>query len=344
MGNSEMQESAILSELDLAIINALQISPRGEWSRIGAALGIAGATAARHWERLTRERLAWIATVPGPRFADDGTAAHVFLSAAPRYHAELAERLCAEPAAATVARVTGGHDFRVDCFTRTPESLDRVISERLSGLPGVTRTETAYVTRVHRQSSSWRSGVLDQQQSRSVAAASPSTHSRRTSFDAVDSTLLDALGGDGRLSWAELGALCAISPQTARRRVEQHLASGYLVLRCEFATSVGRPTREASLILNVPASHLEDAGRYVAGLPNCRISIQVLSVHNLVATFWVHDLNEIHAYESEIEARAPGTVAISRSVTVRTYKRVGHILDREGRSIERVPLPMWQPE
>ncbi|MFF1919286.1 Lrp/AsnC family transcriptional regulator [Streptomyces sp. NPDC058221] len=339
-----MQESAKLSELDLAIVNALQISPRGEWSRIGAALGITGATAARHWERLTREGLAWIATMPGPRFADDGTTAHVFLSAEPKYHVALAERLCEEPVAATVARVTGGHDFRLDCFTRRQESLDQIISERLSGLPGVTRTETAYVTRVHRQSSSWRSGVLDQQQSRSVAVASPATHGRRAAFDSVDSALLDALGGDGRLSWAELGACCGVSPQTARRRVEQHLASGHLALRCEFAASAARPVREASLILNVPASRLEDVGRYVAGLPNCRVSVQVLSVHNLVATFWVHDLNEIHAYETEIEARAPGTVAISRSVTVRTYKRVGHLLDREGRSVGRVPLPMWRPE
>ncbi|MFD4902414.1 Lrp/AsnC family transcriptional regulator [Streptomyces sp. NPDC048511] len=337
-----MQESAILSELDLAIINALQIRPRGEWSRIGAALGITGATAARHWERLTRERLAWIATMPGPRFGDAGHTAHVFLSASPSHHTELAERLCQEPAAATVTRVTGGHDFRVDCFTGTQESLDQIVSERFSSLPGVMRTETAYVTRVHRQSSSWRSGILDQRQSRSVSADSAATPSRRTAFDAVDSALLDALGDDGRRSWAELAALCAVSPQTARRRVEQHLASGYLVLRCEFATSAGLPVREASLILNVPGRHLEAAGRYMAGLPNCRVSVEVFSVHNLVATFWVHDLNEIHAYERELEARAPGTVVFSRSVTLRTYKRVGHILDREGRSVGRVPLPMWR--
>ncbi|WP_186526011.1 Lrp/AsnC family transcriptional regulator [Leekyejoonella antrihumi] len=338
-----MEESSILSELDLAIINALQIRPRGEWARIGSALGVTGATAARHWARLRSERLAWIATVPGPQFADNGHAAHVFLSAAPRAHETLAERLCAEPAAATVALVTGGHDFRIDCFSGTHEDLSRTISERFASLPGVTRTETAFVTRVHRQSSLWRSGVLDKQQSASVAAASQTALPRRTTVDEIDSALLDVLAGDGRLSWAELAAACDVSPQTARRRVEQHLASGYLVLRCEFAGSAGQPTREASLILSVPARHLEEAGRYVASLPNCRISVQTLSVHNLVATFWVHDLSEIHAYEREIEARAPGTAVLSRSVTLRTYKRVGHILDREGRSAGRVPLSMWEP-
>jgi hypothetical protein len=48
------------SELDLALLDAPQTTPRAPWSRIGRALGVDAATAARHWERLRAAGLSWI--------------------------------------------------------------------------------------------------------------------------------------------------------------------------------------------------------------------------------------------------------------------------------------------
>ncbi|WP_410557592.1 AsnC family protein [Arthrobacter globiformis] len=43
----------MISELDLEIVNALQINPRAEWSRVADALGLSGPTVARRWNALS---------------------------------------------------------------------------------------------------------------------------------------------------------------------------------------------------------------------------------------------------------------------------------------------------
>lgn len=48
-----------LSELDLALVNALQISPRAPWTELAKALDIDAATVARRWERLRTAGHAW---------------------------------------------------------------------------------------------------------------------------------------------------------------------------------------------------------------------------------------------------------------------------------------------
>lgn len=332
----------MLSEFDLAIVTAMQVNPRADWARLGAALGTSGTTVARHWERLGEQRLAWVAAVPGHNFLRRGHSAHVFLTAPPSHHADIAARLCDEPAAATVALVTGGHDFRIDCFAATHVDLDPIIAEAFSLLPGVTRMEAAYVSMIHRQGSDWRGGALDRTQARAVARTpAAGDPSRRRPPDTLDSKLFAALSADGRAAWRDLGKACDVSAQTARRRIEGHLASGYIDLRCDTADSADEQFREVSLVMNIPAARLSAVGEYFGALPNCRVSAQVLSVHNLVATLWVRDLTEIQAHESELDSLAPGSTVLSRSVTVKTFKRVGHVVDAAGRTERVVPLSLW---
>jgi hypothetical protein len=53
-------ESVTVSETDLQLLHALQISPRVPWNVLGDVLGISSTTAARHWARLSGEGLAWV--------------------------------------------------------------------------------------------------------------------------------------------------------------------------------------------------------------------------------------------------------------------------------------------
>ncbi|WP_395399406.1 Lrp/AsnC family transcriptional regulator [Arthrobacter sp. UC242_113] len=160
--------------------------------------------------------------------------------------------------------------------------------------------------------------------------------------DRIDAALLEELTKDGRASWAELGAACGVSPQTARRRVERFLASGYIALRCDTSTSAQQGLREVTLVLNVPAQHVDDVGRYFAALGNCRLSAQVLGAQNLLVTLWVRDYLEVQAYERELAERAPGSTVIFRQAVVRTFKRLGHVLDESGCSRSVVPLSLWR--
>jgi DNA-binding Lrp family transcriptional regulator len=335
-----LQESDIVSEFDLAIVNALQINPRADWSRVAEVLGLSAPTVARRWKALAGQGLAWITPAPGPRYLGAGWSAFIHISSQPSKHRELIGRLCAEPAFATVSVVSGPHDLFVDCFASSNEALMGIVAEAFAELPGVIRREVVFVTKLYRQASDWPSGTLETAQGRLLATASRPSPAGYTP-DRLDAALLQELGRDGRASWAELGEACSVSPQTARRRVERFLAAGYMVLRCDAAAAVQQGQREVSLILNVPASRVDAVGRYFAGLPGCRVSAQVLGVQNLLVTLWVRDYLEVQAHERELAALAPGSVVVSRQAVVRTYKRLGHLLDVAGRSTGVVPLPLW---
>lgn len=330
----------MISEMDLKIVHALQINPRAEWSRIGKAVGLSGPTLARRWSALREQGLAWITPAPGRRYLNAGWSAFIHLSSLPAEHTELVRRLCAEPAFGTVSLVSGPHDLFVDCFASSHEELMAIITGAFADLPGVTHRDVVFVTELYRQASEWRSGTLAPAQARLIATEArpaPSGYSP----DRLDAALLAELARDGRASWAELGVSCSVSSQTARRRVERFLAAGYMTMRCDTSIAVQQGLREVSLILNVPATHVQSVGRYFAGLPGCRLSAQVLGAQNLVVTLWVHDYLEIQRHELELATRAPGSVVISRQAVVRNYKRLGHLLDESGRSRGVVPLPLW---
>jgi DNA-binding Lrp family transcriptional regulator len=336
-----LKESAMISELDLEIVNALQINPRAEWSRVADVLELSGPTVARRWQALSEQGLAWITPSPGPRYLSAGWSAFIQLSSLPSENEALVRQLCAEPAYGTVSLVSGSHDLFVDCFASSHEELMDIVTGSFPSLPGITHREVVFVTKLYRQASEWRSGTLEPSRAR-LMSTEPLPAPAAYSPDTLDATLLEELASDGRASWADLGAACGVSPQTARRRVERVLASGYMTLRCDTSGAANRGLREVTLMLNVPARDVDDVGRYFAAQPNCRLSAQVLGAQNLVVTLWVRDYLEAQAFERELAERAPGSSVVSRQAVVRTYKRLGHILDESGRSRSVVPLPLWR--
>jgi len=58
-----------VDELDMALLDAMHVSPRASFEQLGAVLGISPVTAARRWRRLAGTRRAWVSSAPGPRLA-----------------------------------------------------------------------------------------------------------------------------------------------------------------------------------------------------------------------------------------------------------------------------------
>lgn len=338
----------VLSEVDLALISALQVAPRADWNRIGAALGVSGATASRRWDALRSQGKAWVTCAPAGQFTGAGML--VSLTAAPGCHGALIQSLSDEPAAATVSLVTGSSDFLVDCFAPDQQTLEELAISTFASLPGVAHRECSFILQARRNANDYRSGALDPQQTRAVSSpAGPSATiaTGATGASAVfavnhtDRVLLSHLCLDGRMSWADLAAAADVSPHTAQRRVERLITSGNIGLRCEHYAKARGALREVNLQLDVPAPQLDQATDYFVRLKECRLSAQVLSNHNLAVSLWVRSLHEVHQHERELMALAPGSRVLGREVSVRSIKRLGHVLDAEGRSVRVVPPLCW---
>ena len=160
----------MISETDLEIVNALQINPRADWSRVGDVLGLSGPTVARRWNSLAEQGLAWITPAPGPRYLSAGWSAFISLSSLPSENEALVQKLCAEPAFGTVSLVSGSHDLFMDCFASSHEELMDIVTGSFAGLPGVTHREVVFVTKLYRQASDWRSGTLEPARARLMSA------------------------------------------------------------------------------------------------------------------------------------------------------------------------------
>lgn len=330
-----MPESVYPSEVDLALLGALEVNPRAEWTAVGAALELSATTVARRWAALSGDGEAWVTPAPGHLFAAEAGCAFAFLAIDPQQLDAAVAVLAQHPVFATMSRVTGDFDLMIDCFGASLTALLDDIGPALAAVPGILRKEILVTTRVHRHGTQWRSGTIARDQARTLRSEARATAAGRRR---IEVQLVEALTRDGRLTWEQLGTVLGRSAQTARRHTNALLGRGILTLRCDRARRFDASRREASFALSVPAPRLEEAARFFAELPSCRLSAEVLGPFNLVATLWVRELAELQRIESELATRIPEAVVQQRTLSVRTDKRLGHVLDAAGRTTGVVPM------
>ncbi|GAA3680129.1 Lrp/AsnC family transcriptional regulator [Nocardioides ginsengisoli] len=333
-------ESNAFSELDLALLNALQVDPRAEWSRMAAALGVQPATLARHWEGIRARGLAWIALTAGHRYEQVASSAFVRVGCAAEDRAALTEALAEEPEAATVAATMGSHQFLLDVLVPDLTTLRGYLDERLPRLPGVRDIDSLLITRVYRAGTQWRLGTLDPDQLRHLHRG-PDTWASPFAVDDVDRALIAELTRDGRAGWAALGAATGISAPTARRRITRMIRADVIELRCEVAQPIVGPAVQVTFLMRVPGDRLDAAGGVLGAMPRCRLAAAVAGPQNLLATLWLSTAADINRVERTVLGQVPGLEVHDRIVHLRAVKRVGHVLDTEEASRRVVPLAVW---
>lgn len=333
-------ESFTPSELDLALVNALQMQPRAGWARLATALEVTPATLARRWQRLRDEGVAWIALTAGHRYEAVASSAFVLVRCATRQQKALAATLAAEPPIATAAATMGRYQFLLDVFLPDQPALRDYVGGRLLELPGIGDVTAMPITQVFRAGTHWRVGALDAAQQRHLDAAGRDGGSPFAA-DATDRALIAQLTQDGRMSWNDLGVRCGISAPTARRRVMNLLDAGVIELRCEVADTDSGSSVHVTFLMEVAGDATTAAGHYLAGLEKCRIAAAVAGPENLLATMWFASAQEVGRFEADLARNIPGVRVADRIVHLRSVKRVGHVLDHDQRSRQVVPLAVW---
>lgn len=332
--------SDVISEFDLALVNALQLRPRADWGQLALALGVTPATAARRWRRLESEGLAWVALTAGHRHEAVASSAFALVDCMTREQEAVAAALAREAPVATMATTMGEHRFLLDVLLPDLESLREYVGGDLLEVTGVRDVRALLATRIYRAGSDWRLGALDRDQQRHLdegdhLAAEPFV------LDDIDRSLVASLTLNPRSPWAELAARCSISAPTARRRVTRLLEAGVIELRCELADVLSGPRVHVTFLAEVDDGELDGAGAFLAGQAKCRLAASVAGRENLLATMWFGNAREIAQFETMLIRRIPSLRVRDRIVHLRTVKRVGHVLDADQRSREVVPLAVW---
>lgn len=332
-----MTRSVVLDEDDLALVEALQRDPRAPWTEVAALVGTNAVTASRRWERLRAAGAAWVTGTPGPGSHHAQVLAYVDVTCLPSEKTRVANELAGDAHALSVDITAGGRDLMLTVAAVDLPTLGRYLLERLDRVPGVTGTRARIATRLYAEGSTWRLGVL----SSTGASGGPPQLIRPTVLDEVDRELMSALGEDGRASYAALAAATGISQPTARRRVDRLISSGAVLLRTEVAAPLAGLPVMVVLSADAPAGRLDDAAARLGRLRQVRLSTTLAGTPCLLVVAWLASLEEVHRFEQELAHVVPDVVVADRLVVLRAVKRMGHLLDVEGRATGTVRMDVW---
>ncbi|MER6082252.1 Lrp/AsnC family transcriptional regulator [Streptomyces sp. NPDC001833] len=335
---------ALLSEDELALINALQLSPRASWTELGHALGVDPVTVARRFHRLSAQGTAWVGFSPGPRLLEQICVAYVVIDCAPGTTARVAGALGAHPHMVTIERTASGHDILATVATRDLPALSRYTLDLLPRLPGITAVRSRIVTHMFTEGGHWRIAALAPAQRARLTAQTPAptahrtTHRQLTSFDRA---LALRLTHDGRAPYQSLARDLGVSLSTAKRRVEALIRGGLLRFRCDFARPLGGWPVAVTFWARVPPADLPGIGQSLIRLPETRNCAAVSGPQNLVLQASLHSVSDILRLETQLATAHPTLDIADRVVTLRQDKLLGRLLDAHGRSVGVVPADLW---
>ncbi|WP_211359835.1 Lrp/AsnC family transcriptional regulator [Actinocorallia herbida] len=326
-----------VDEIDLALINALQVTPRADWSALGRALGVDPSTAARRWDRLHRAGLAWVTCVLGPALHGGYCMAYVEISCEPGAAEPVAVALSARAEVRYVYRLTGEHALLVVLGLLSPAELAGALEHLVEPLPGVRSVRAELRTAAYGEASRWRLRSLEPSQRQALGSPSPAAPPTPVAVDEIDRELYRLLHEDGRMTYAALADRASISEPTARRRLKRLLATGMLRPRCEVAQSVTGWPVTAVLRASAAPRDLDSAGRALATLPDVRSACALTGPRNLLLVVWLRSVEDLPRLEAQLTERAPGAVLADRAVCLRTLKQMGRLLDPDGRAVGATP-------
>ncbi|MGG7100831.1 Lrp/AsnC family transcriptional regulator [Rhodococcus sp. 24CO] len=324
----------VIAESDLEIINALQLNPRASWTQLSSVLDMDSTTIARRWRRLVSNGHSWVNAVAIGRTHIFG---YLLIRTTQDAVADVGERLRELACAYLLARTEGEYEYFVGVVAADQKSLDALVCEHLAADPGILSIRSRVGVKVYRDGFSWEPGALGQAGRAQLAtAAAPADP---TVFRESDGALLEALGRDGRASYARLAAICGTNETAIRRRLAQLTASQQLIFRCDVSQqAVGSPF-EVIFDVAVDGS-ADELGNLVSSWPEIRLLVATTGTANMLISVWLSSLAQSLVVEDRL--RRIGSVRIlDRRVSLYPMKRFGQLLGPNGVAEGHVPVAIW---
>jgi Lrp/AsnC family leucine-responsive transcriptional regulator len=133
--------------IDYQILDLLQTNAQTTQMEIAAAVGLSQPAVADRVKKLQESGaiVGYVARLDPRAMGNDIRAFVGVRISHPRHHEPFARRIADLPEVLECHRVAGLDSYLLKVVTRDTESLDRLISDALRRLPGVTRTHTTVV-------------------------------------------------------------------------------------------------------------------------------------------------------------------------------------------------------
>ena len=340
-----MADSGVLSERNLALVAVLQTDPRASWAAVARVMNTSPVTAARRWRHLVDKGEAWVTGAPGVSVWNAQCVAYVDIRCSPGQSLAVAETLAQDRHALSVELTAGGSDIFVTAAAVDLRALSRYLLNRVEMIPGITDTRTRISTHLYRDGSHWRLGALPRKDSSVTPGQSHSRDAARPQLlphlQSVDRAILVQLGLDGRSSYTRLAAAAKISEATVRRRVARLLDGGAVLLRAEVAAYPAGWPVPVILSVDAPTNGLVETARGIAQLRQVRLCATLAGTPPMLVSAWLRDVDAIHDFESNLVKAVPNITVVDRLITLRTVKRMGRLLDEDGRAVAVVPMDIW---
>jgi DNA-binding Lrp family transcriptional regulator len=333
-------QSDAVDEFDLKLLHLLQIAPRISWAAAADVLSLSPSAVAIRWRRLREEGLAWVTVHPNEARWDHAVG-FVEVDCSPAYRAATVEQLCADPRVVSVDLCLWGRELMLTVLVPDLASLGAFALDEMTALPGVTGVRTRTVTEIHADGSDWRLEALDPTQRSRAAAAAPAT-SRRHGQSVTPSEewpLIEALTHDARLPVAELARACHGNPATVRRHLEQLMASGLLSFRCDVAYQVLGWPITCSWLARASPAELAHIVTELTTLPQLRLCVSLIGDANLGFSVLASSVRDIARFEQVLAKRLPGLHLVESFLHIRSVKRMGWMLNPDGRCTSKVIVP-----
>jgi len=339
-----VRESAYLDELDRLLVTALQTWPRASWQQVGQVLGVSASTAARRWDRLIGEGLAWFSChpsrLPGESLIRAVIEVDCVAARVPAVGATLAE----DPHVVTVNHVTGAHDLVVIAFFTDQISLGRYLRSRIGGLAGVQSVHPHVVTTLHTEASRWRLDRLAAPHRTALLAAMPSTSPAAgddTGPDETDLALMTVLSAHPRRSAVDLAHDIQLSTTSVRRRLVRLHSAKFMIYRCEVARWVSGWPVAANFWGVLAPEHAARITAHIARLRETRFCASLSGTDNLMFSAWLRTIDDLQPFENFLAEQFPRLTITARNLVLWHMKLGDRILSPEGHHIRGVPFAPW---
>jgi Lrp/AsnC family transcriptional regulator for asnA, asnC and gidA len=150
-----MRRAHQLDALDQGIIRALQRDGRTTYSALARALGVTEGTVRNRLSRLLTDRVIRVVAVADLIKVGMHASAITGLNVQRSKMKQALAKLMEMQEVRYIAVTTGTFDIIIEVVLPDTDSLHDFLVDRLAGVPGLVRTDTSMILRIHKQSYTW---------------------------------------------------------------------------------------------------------------------------------------------------------------------------------------------